>query len=156
VTSEIEQRRAALLEALHAKESEARSLGKANQRTAIVLMILAITSSAAAGIIGLSGLLGSRYVGAIALLPGFIALLASTLKFDQRARWHYKRKRNMGALAGRLEYEIPSPPTLDQLALIHKEKAAIDEKMDSEWERTFALNWGSVGGSAHARNKELD
>jgi hypothetical protein len=138
--------RNALLAVLRGKEREARRLGKANQRTALLLMICAISASAAAGIAGLGGLLKSSMVGIIALLPGFIALLATTVKFDERARWHYKRKRRMDALAGRLEFEMPSPPTADQLALIHKEKAKIDEELDREWDRTFALNFNSIGG----------
>jgi hypothetical protein len=118
------------------------SRARINHWTGMTLMILAILASAFAGLGGLSSMLGARTVGAIALIPGAFALLSTTIKFDGRAMWHYRKKRELDALWRRLKFEMPTPPTADQTALISAERSAVDEKLDSEWEKEFALGWG--------------
>ena len=66
---------------------------RTNHWTGMTLMILAILASAFAGLGGLSAKLGAQTVGAIALIPGAFALLSTTIKFDGRAMWHYRKKR---------------------------------------------------------------
>lgn len=105
-------------------------------------MILAILASAFAGLGGLTSMLGSQAVGTIALIPGAFALLSTTIKFDGRAMWHYRKKRELDALWRRLKFEMPTPPTADQIALISSERSALDKKLDVDWEKEFALGWG--------------
>lgn len=123
---------------------------RTNHWTGMTLMITAILASAFAGLGGLSTKLGAQTVGAIALIPGAFALLSTTIKFDGRAMWHYRKKRELDALWRRLKFEMPVPPTADQVALISSERSALDKKLDTEWEREFALGWGWF----HAKGKK--
>jgi hypothetical protein len=140
-------------ELLNILERDARrenSRARANHWTAMTLMIIAILASGLAGLGGLSSKLGVQTVAAIALLPGALALLSTTIKFDGRAIWHYRKKRELDALWRRLKFEMPTPPTADQTALISSERSALDKKLDVEWERDFPLSWGWF----HTRKKK--
>jgi hypothetical protein len=121
-----------------------------NHWTGMTLMISAILASAFAGLGGLSAKLGAQTVGAIALIPGAFALLSTTIKFDGRAMWHYRKKRELDALWRRLKFEMPVPPTADQIALISSERSVLDKKLDTEWEKEFAMGWGWF----HAKGKK--
>ena len=123
---------------------------RTNHWTGMTLMIMAILASAFAGLGGLSAKLGAQTIGAIALIPGAFALLSTTIKCDGRAMWHYRKKRELDALWRRLKVEMPVPPTADQIALISAERSALDKKLDTEWEKEFALGWGWF----HAKGKK--
>ena len=58
---------------------------------AIISMIVALASSFVAGLGGLSGRFGAGTTGAIALIPGAMALVAATLKFEGKSNWHVAR-----------------------------------------------------------------
>jgi hypothetical protein len=117
-------------------------------------MFIAIMASAGAGFAGIydSKYISKAMVGWIALLPGFIVLFATTMKFDGRARWHYKKKREIEALLGRLKFEMPSTPSEDQIAIIHRAKAEIDKRPDEEFDKEFILNWKWAGGGQNSGN----
>ena len=110
--------------------------------TGMTLMILAILASAFAGVSGLTSMLGLLTVGVIALIPGTLALLSTTIKFEGRAMWHYRKKRELDALSSRLKFEMPTPPTADQIALISRTRSQLDKNLGVEWEKEFALGWG--------------
>jgi hypothetical protein len=118
------------------------SRARTNHWTGMTLMIVAILASGFAGLGGLTSKLGPQAVGAIALIPGAFALLSTTIKFDGRAMWHYRKKRELDALLRRLKFELPTPPTADQIARISSERSALDKKLDTEWEKEFGLSWG--------------
>lgn len=115
---------------------------RANHWTAMTLMTVAVLASVFAGVGGLSKILGAQVVGLVALIPGAFALLSTTIKFDGKAVWHYRKKRELDSLWRRLKFEMPTPPTADQIALIASERSALDNKLDVEWEKQFALDWG--------------
>jgi hypothetical protein len=115
---------------------------RANHWIGMILMVLAILASACAGLGGLTAKFGPQLTGGIALIPGAFALLSTTIKFDGRAMWHYRKKRELDALWRRLRFELPTPPTADQIARISTDRTAVDRKLDVEWEREFALGWG--------------
>ena len=108
----------------------------------MILMVVAILASAFAGFGGLTSSLDAQAVGAIALVLGAFALLSTTIKFDGRAMWHYRKRRELDAPWRRLKFEMPTPPSADQIALISSERSAIDKELDTEWEKEFALRWG--------------
>jgi hypothetical protein len=66
-------------------------LARLNYRFAYVLMIGTLLASGVAGIGGLvsDDIVVSKWMGAIALLPALFALVASVLKLQGRANWHY-------------------------------------------------------------------
>jgi hypothetical protein len=132
----------ALADILKVDLSKEHVRARTNHWTGMMLMIVAILASACAGLGGLSAKLGAQTVGAIALIPGAFALLSTTIKFDGRAMWHYRKKRELDALWRRLKFEMTVPPTADQIARISSERSALDKKLDIEWEREFALGWG--------------
>jgi hypothetical protein len=108
----------------------------------MMLKILAILASVFAGLGGFSAKLEAQSVGAIALIPGALGLLSTTIKFDGRAMWHYLKKRELDALWRRLKFEMPVPPTADQIGLISSGRCVLDKKLDAEWEKEFAPGWG--------------
>jgi hypothetical protein len=118
-------------------------------------MAIAIGSSAFAGIAGLSdnGKIPRPWIGGIALIPGFVALLGTSLKFDSRAMWHFRKKRIVQGLLRRLKYELPLVPEADQIAKISADYTAADEEIDSEFEKEFMLNWGLIGGKSKNQRK---
>jgi hypothetical protein len=143
VENEVLQGKADEMTGLLSQDSR-REHGRArtNHWTGMTLMILAILASGFAGLGGLSSMLGAQAVGAIALIPGVFALLSTTIKFDGRAMWHYRKKRELDALWRRLKFEMPTPPTADQIALVSAERSALDKRLDIDWEKEFALGWG--------------
>ncbi|HEY1936531.1 MAG TPA: hypothetical protein VGJ33_01190 [Candidatus Angelobacter sp.] len=142
----IKQRHADLTIYLNLRVKSSMKWRRANSNVALFLMTTAIVSSVAGGIAGLSTFLGPKSVGAIALIPGACALLASQIKFDQRASLNRRRQRRFAALLDRLKFQLPEPPTLDQLALIAAEIAKIDMEIDKEYEKTITSGWNWVQG----------
>jgi len=82
----------------------------------MILMVVAILASAFAGFGGLTSSLDAQAVGAIALVLGAFALLSTTIKFDGRAMWHYRKRRELDAPWRRLKFEMPTPLSADQRA----------------------------------------
>src|SRR5882762_6563796 len=82
----------------------------ANHWTAFALMLLALAASAIAALGGISGFLTAKQAGFFAAVPGAIALVASTMKFQEKSNWHYRRKNGMKSLRRRLLYELPESP----------------------------------------------
>ena len=144
-TGSIEEKRRALQEYLHKVIKNQRRRSNNNHWAGILLMALAIAASAFAGIAGLVGKLDSRIVGGVALVPGFVALLGTTLKFDTRAMWHFRKKRAMQRLLWKLDNELPEVLSQEDLAAFSREFGAISEEIDSVYEREFTLSWGLAG-----------
>jgi hypothetical protein len=151
MSDEVLEKKKELVAVLQRVVNHERWLAQLNQRTAMILMFLAICASAGAGLAGLSASekISKQMIGMIALLPGFLALLATTINFDGRARWHYRKKREIDTLLGRLKFEMPSSPSDDQIALIHREKARIDKELDDAYDKEFVLSWKWTGAGQH-------
>ena len=137
----VNKRRAELMNFLDIRIKSSKYWRRVNNSSAIFFMATAVVASVASGIAGVSGLLDSKIVGTIALIPGACALLASSINFDQRTITNRKRQRLFAALSYRLKFELPEPPTLDQLALISREIVKIDEEIDKEYEEKIKLGW---------------
>jgi len=149
MSDEVLERKSELIAMLQEVVWREQWLAQLNQRTGMSLMIFAICASAGAGLAGISGSdkISKQMIGMIALLPGFLALLATTIKFDGRARWHYRKKREIETLLGRFKFEMPAIPTADQIAIIHREKARIDKELDEAFDKEFGLNWKWTGAA---------
>jgi hypothetical protein len=116
-----------------------------NQNTSTGLTLLAILASIGAGIAGLLGSVSSQKIGIAAFIPGALALVATTMNFDGKAKFHNRKKRAMDALLGRLKYQMPDAPTDDQISLIHKTMSDIDQRLGDEWDSVSAHNWAWAG-----------
>ena len=134
-------RRDQLLRELVAGINKYQGLALANYFFAYALMIATIGASAAAGVGGLF-LRGVEKdtVSAIALLPAVFALVATLLKPQARANWHYRKLDRLRALRRRLVYELPAPPSAADIAAVAKTMTELDLSMSKEWEEQLSLN----------------
>ncbi len=108
---------------------------------ALVLMAVVLVSSAAAGLGGLAFGWSAQRTGTIALIPGAIAVIAATMKFEGKSNWHYRKLYGFNSLKSRLLYELPSAPTIDNIAGISKERRELITEMEKEWEAVLSLSW---------------
>lgn len=128
-----------------------RQLGLADRRSIIrakgdywislLLMLIAVSASIVAGIGGLSSRFGPQVTGALALIPGAVALVASNLKFQDKSSWHYRRLSALEALRSRLLLQLPEAPTVENVAAIAKDRDAMEERMQKEWDEKFSFNF---------------
>jgi hypothetical protein len=137
-------RRAKLIGLITASIGRERRRASGCHTTGMLLLILAVCASGGAGIIAIATDINRQIIGAIALIPAFFALLATTIKFDERAMFHYKKKRDLEALLNRLEFELPAEATDDQIATISTSLTKIGKQYDIEFERKFSANWSFV------------
>jgi hypothetical protein len=114
-----------------------------NHWTAFAFMLLALAASAAAAIGGISGYLTAKQAGLFAAVPGAIALIASTLKFQEKSNWHYRRKNGLKNLRHRLLYELPESPTADNVAAISQGFREFEDLMRKSWEEELAFSWAT-------------
>jgi hypothetical protein len=123
----------------------------ANHWTAFGLMFFALAASAIAALGGISGYLTAKQTGFFAAVPGAIALFASTMKFQEKSNWHYRRKNGLKSLRRRLSYELPESPTADNVAAISEGLRKFEDLMQKSWEEELAFSW-----AAFTRKKEQD
>jgi hypothetical protein len=83
----------------------------------------------------------SQVTAALALVPGGIAVLATSLKFETRCNWHYKRYYALCALIRTLEIELPESPTHDQLKAVSASLSKLEIDMEAVWESDLSLDW---------------
>ncbi|MGB2678051.1 MAG: hypothetical protein WAN12_13290 [Candidatus Acidiferrum sp.] len=77
---------------------------RANHWTAMTAMIVAVMASVFAGVGGLSKIPGALAASLVALIPGAFAFLSTTIKFDGKAVWHYRKKRELDSLWRQLKF----------------------------------------------------
>jgi hypothetical protein len=145
VTTEasVSVRKQELLDMIHAGIGRARYRSRANHWVSMVLMIIALSSSAGAGIGGLTAnSIDKRTIGAVALIPASLALIANTMKFDEKAKYHNRKKTALQAIWRQLKFEMPLLPSDDEIAQISGRYSELDSRFNAEWETEFALNWG--------------
>jgi hypothetical protein len=108
---------------------------------ALTLMAMALVSSVAAGLGGLAFGWTAERTGAVAFIPGAIAVIAATMKFEGKSNWHYRKLYGFNSLKSRLLYELPLDPSVDHLAAISKERRELITEMEKEWEAVLSLSW---------------
>ncbi len=67
----------------------------------------------------------------------------STLKFQEKSNWHYRRKNGLKSLRRRLLYELPESPTTDNVAAISESFRQFEDLMLKSWEEELAFNWAT-------------
>lgn len=117
------------------------SRAKWTHRAGLWLMAIALVCSLGTGIAGLTGLLGPKALGALALLPGAAAIAATQLKLQARSNWHYRKHDALTALRSRLLYQLPVDPTADHISNIAESRDTLNRQMQAEWERAISLDW---------------
>jgi len=107
-------------------------------------MLTALLASAGAGIGGIFDKLTAQQTGALALIPGIIALVATTMKFQDKAHWHYRKRDALEALKSRLLFQLPEATSADNIATIAAAYDELNRTMSKEWEERFSLNFNLV------------
>src|SRR5947209_4442665 len=108
---------------------------------ALCLMIIVIISSVAAGLGGLAFGWSAHLTGSIAFIPGALAVIAATMKFEGKSNWHYRKLYGFNSLKSRLLYELPLEPSVDNIAALSKERRDLIKEMEKEWEAVLSLSW---------------
>lgn len=90
-----------------------------------------------------------QVAGSIALLPAAVALIATSMKFQGKANWHYRKKEALEGLRCRLQFELPESPSADDVASISESFRGITEKMTKEWEKELALDFSYFAKKKH-------
>jgi hypothetical protein len=150
-TPEIQRRVDALKEQLDEEIVHSWEKAKRNHLANLILMIIALAASVIAGLGGITNALSAQTTGAVALLPGLMALVAVTMKFQGKAGWHYRKRDALKNLKSRLCFELPESPSADNVAAIAKEKRELTIAMQDEWERDLTLSWA---GFQQPKNQE--
>lgn len=118
-----------------------RRLGRRNYAAAFLAMLVIVGSTAAAAISGLLFDASGRIVGALALLPGLVALAASSLKLQTRSIYHYRCVRGYQALRSKLDFVLPEEPSRAELAELDREIHRFTVAMDDEFDRTCGFDF---------------
>ena len=143
-TGEIENRIDSLKSKLNEGIRRPESLARNNHWISLSLMGIALTSTTVAGLGGLLFEFNSKVVSTLALVPGALALVENTFKFQDRSNWHYRKKTALEGLKSRLLWQLPESPSADNVAAIAKDLDKLEERMDDEWRRTFKLAWRNI------------
>jgi hypothetical protein len=106
-------------------------------------MLFALAASAIAALGGISGSLTAKQAGFFAAVPGAIAFVVGTLKFQEKSSWHYQRKNGLKGLRRRLLYGLPESPTADNVAAISEGLRKLEDLMQKSWEEELAFSWAT-------------
>jgi len=122
-----------------------RKLADRDRQVCTVLMVLGLSCSIAAAILGFFfSKVPSNVVGGIALLPPLIAFVAVSMKYDGKGSWFSRKSNGLQALRLRLLYELPLEPTADHVAAISSDYRDLNIIMQKEWDETLRFNWGGL------------
>ena len=91
----------------------------------------------------------SKLVGLLSFIPGALALIATTFNFDQRAKLHRRKARELNDLKGRFIFQMPTLPSADQTALIHREMTVIESRIGKD-EEDIKADWNPVNAGTSA------
>jgi hypothetical protein len=99
-----------------------------------VLVIVAATSGFASLLIGLAWK-NAALAGALGLIPSVATILISQLQCVRAENWHLRMLADIKGLRYRLLFELPNPPSADQVAAISRELRSTIARLTAEWEK---------------------
>jgi hypothetical protein len=134
-TGVLKERIARLLEEFQADRGKYMRNARWNYFIGQGMSWLSLTASGLAALLGLIPSSVDKWVigGLAALATGLIAA-SRQLGLQQKANWHYRKVDRLRTLERRLEFELPTSPTADNIAAISAARSAIDTEMSKEWE----------------------
>ena len=112
---------------------------------ALTIMLLALGSTIAATVLGVSGLGRTQVVGCIAALPALFAYTAIALKLEGKAGWHNRRFVKLRVFLSRLNLELSDPILIQEVRALSSEHNKFNEDMDAEWERELSFDFLGIG-----------
>jgi hypothetical protein len=139
--AEITSKAQKLLSELKQKSARELRLAEWSHWLNVGAMLLMLITTGAAVTYGLLPNHSSQLTAGLALVPGGIALLATSLKLETRCNWHYRRHYALSALIRTIEIELPDTPTQDQIASVSTSLSKLEIDLESVWERDLSLDW---------------
>lgn len=130
-----------LLTELATKISRELSLAGWSHWLNVAAMFLTVATTGIAVVYGLMANHTSQITAALALVPGGIALLATSLKLEARCNWHYRKAYMLEMLARKLRIELPDEPTQDQLSEVSHALGSLELESEAKWEETVSFDW---------------
>jgi hypothetical protein len=137
----IDQKLKKLLEELEQASNRQLALARWSHWLNVSAMVLTMLTTGAAVAYGLYPDAKAKYTAGLALVPGGIALLASTLKFQQKCDWHYRRYNGLMALVRAIKFELPEQPTQEHITAISKALSQLEVDMENMWEQNVSFEW---------------
>jgi hypothetical protein len=128
---------------LNSNIREYRRLARVAHWTSVIFMAIALGCSIAAGIFGLVAHM-PRVSGVLAILPTLIAFVVVNLKLDGKACWYFDKLNAFEALRTRLLYELPDPPTLDNIAAVAHSRTTVVDALEQDWNKNLMLDWTAL------------
>jgi hypothetical protein len=141
VEEETRERARSLEAALDADMIREKGRATADYWVSVVLMIVTLAASFTAGIGALGFQWSARTTGIVAFIPGAVAIVMTTMKFEGKANWHYRKLYGLSSLRNRLKYELSIPIGVEQVAAISREHRELTSTMEREWETSLSLSW---------------
>jgi hypothetical protein len=137
----IDQKLKKLLEELEQVGKRQLTLARWSHWLNVSAMVLTLLTTGAAVAYGLYPGAQAKYTAGLALVPGGIALLASTLKFQQKCDWHYRRYNGLMALVRAIKFELPEQPTQEHITAISRAFGQLEVDMENMWEQNVSFKW---------------
>ena len=137
-SDEAEKRKRELLRIIDLSFAHHDSVGKRQKLIFNLLTALGLIGSGAAFVVGVlpSAAIFGEYtkyaLAIIAAVPSATTIISGTFNFQGRQDRHYRKKTQLRSLKWRTEFELPAKPSLDNLAAISRQLAAINEAMAEE------------------------
>jgi hypothetical protein len=66
------------------------------------------------------------------------------LKLDGKACWYFDKLNAFEALRTRLLYELPDPPTLDNIAAAAHSRTTVVDALEQDWNKNLMLDWTAL------------
>ncbi len=120
----------------------------------VAAVTAALTASLVAGIGGVFFNMDSKVLGGIALVPGFVAAIATSLKLQARANFHYRKRYILDGLWRRLRYELPDPPDAVKVAAVSSAWTELENTSEDLWEKGFRFSWEGVTKTGEPGQKD--
>ncbi|MBZ5673582.1 MAG: hypothetical protein LAP61_04990 [Acidobacteriia bacterium] len=130
-----------LLSELNQRSAKELKLARWSHWLNICAMLLTLITTGAAVAYGIFPNHSSQVTAGLALVPGGISLLATSLKLETRCNWHYRRYYALSALIRTIEIELPETPTQDQIVAVSTSLGKLDVDLESVWEKDLSLDW---------------
>jgi hypothetical protein len=151
IDAELQARKDGLLKELIAQMERENGRAMQTHWIAMVLMLVALSCGAIAGVGGLAKCLSQTSLGILALIPAAIAVAVGQFKPQGRSSWHYRKANEFAALRSRLIYQLPADFNADHIAAIAKDRDTLIKRMQDEWDKEFQFNWTAFHAPPRAR-----
>jgi hypothetical protein len=99
-----------------------------------VLLVLAVLVGFIALAVGQIFPDAGRWAGAIGAVPSVAAILIHQLNCIKAQNWHARMANEMDGIKAKLLYELPSVPSLDEIAGLSRDLRNIKTMMTAKWE----------------------